>query len=72
LQTRADIQSEIVAELQARSVHCVVLESQWDDIIEPNESARSSGIHILDEYIRLHYRRVQTFGNVSVFFRNPE
>jgi len=72
LQTRADVQSEIVAELDARSVHCVILESQWDDIIEPNESARSSGIHILDEYIRLHYHRVQTYGNVSVFFRNPE
>jgi hypothetical protein len=70
LQTRADVQSEMIAELQARSVRYVVLESEWDDKAEPNDSAKSSGIHMLDEFIRQHYQPVRTYGKVSVFFRD--
>ena len=69
LQTRADVQRQIIAELQARNVRCVVLESEWDDANEPNDSARSSGIHMLDEYIRQNYQPVQSYGKVSVLFR---
>jgi hypothetical protein len=69
LQTRADVQRQIIAELQARNVRCVVLESEWDDVNEPNDSARSSGIHMLDEYIRQNYQTVQSYGKVSVLFR---
>jgi hypothetical protein len=70
LQTRADIQAEIIAELQARDVRYVVLSSDWDNVIEPNESAKSSGVNLLDEYIRKHYRPVRTYGTVSVWFRD--
>jgi hypothetical protein len=66
LQTRADIQREIIAELQARNVRFVVLESHWDGVAEPNDSAKSSGVHLLDEYIRRSYIPVRTYGNVTV------
>jgi Dolichyl-phosphate-mannose-protein mannosyltransferase len=69
LQTRADIQGKIIAELQARRVRYVVLESTWDGVAEPNGSAISSGVHLLDEYIRSNYRPVQVYGQVTVFFR---
>ena len=69
LQTRADIQSEIIAELQAGRVRYVVLESHWDEKVEPNDSARSSDIHILDDYIRAFYQPVKTYGKVSVLVR---
>ncbi len=69
LQTRADVQSEIIAELQERSVRFVILESHWDFVVEPNDSARSSGVHMLDDFIRQHYQPVRTYGNVSVLIR---
>jgi hypothetical protein len=71
LQTRADIQAEIIAELQAGDVRYIVLSLDWDNVTEPNESARSSGVNLLDEYIRKHYRPVRTYGTVSVWLRDP-
>ena len=69
LQTRADIQTEIIAELQAGRIRYVVLESHWDEKVEPNDSARSSDIHLLDDYIRGFYQPVRTYGKVAVLFR---
>lgn len=70
LQTRADVQAEIIAELQARDVRFIVLSSDRENVIEPNESAKSSGVYLLDEYIRKHYRPVKTYGTMSVLFRD--
>jgi len=69
LQTRADIQREIIAELEARNVRYVALESSWDDVKEPNGSARSSEVRLLDEYIRGAYRPVQSYGDITVMVR---
>jgi hypothetical protein len=70
LQTRADVQTEIIDALEARSVRYVVLTSEWNDIMEPNDSAKSSGVYILDDYIRQHYRPVRTYGRMSIWFRD--
>lgn len=70
LQTSADVQTEMVAELQSSSVRYLVLTSQWDGVSEPNDSAKSTGVHILDEYIRAHYNTVRTFGPVTVWLRS--
>ena len=69
LQTSAGIQAEIIAELQARKVRWVILESTWDGVMEPNGSARSSGVTLLDEFIRREYRLVQRYGQNYVLFR---
>lgn len=69
LQTRADIQNEMVAELERRAVRYVVLSPEWDNVMEPNASARSSGITILDDYIRLHYEKVEQYGPISILAR---
>jgi 4-amino-4-deoxy-L-arabinose transferase-like glycosyltransferase len=69
LQTSAEIQTAMVTEIEARAVRYIVLTSEWDDVIEPNESARSSGIHIIDDYIHQHYRTRKSFGKVSVMVR---
>jgi len=66
LQTSSPIQREIVAELSSKCPHFVVLESQWDTVKEPNRSATSSGVTILDDYIRANFTQVATFGTVSV------
>jgi hypothetical protein len=72
LQTRVDVQREIIAELRAHNVRYIVLESHWDFMSEPNDSAKSSGVHQLDEYIRQNYRAIRHYGNVSVLFRASE
>jgi hypothetical protein len=72
LQTRADIQVAMVAELEAKAVSCVVLTSEWDNVNEPNESAKSSGVHILNDYIYEHYRNIKSFGKISVLLRKAD
>ena len=66
LQTTLEIQSEIINELQMRRPRYVVLTSKWDSVKEPNESAHSSGVTVLDQYIRTNYRAVAEFGPISI------
>jgi len=69
LQTAAGVQAEIIAELEKRKLQYVWLEASWDDVAEPNESAKSSGVHLLDVYIRNHYHLEQTFGRIAIWKR---
>jgi hypothetical protein len=66
VQTTAKIQSEIIAELLMQPPRYVILNSQWDDVKEPNESANSSGVTILDEFIHANYRAVASFGATTI------
>jgi hypothetical protein len=71
LQTRADIQSEMVQELDRQATRYVVLEGQYDSQIQAsNDSSKSSGVTMLDDYIRRNYHQVETFGSLSVWLRN--
>jgi hypothetical protein len=69
VQTTMEIQSAMVHELQTRRPRYVVLSSEWDNFEEPNESARSSGVTVLDEYIRTNYHAVAAFGPISILQR---
>lgn len=69
LQSRVDVQNEMVAELERQTVRYIVLISDWDNVTEPNASALSSGVTILDDYIRLHYEIVRQYGTISVLTR---
>jgi hypothetical protein len=70
LQTRADIQTEMIQELDRQAVRYVVLESQYDSQVQPwNDSSKSSGVTLLDDYIRKNFRQVETFGPISVWLR---
>jgi hypothetical protein len=70
LQTTAPIQNEMVSELEGRKPRIVVLESDWDNVKEPNGSARSGGVTILDDYIRVHYETVSTLAMARSFSAN--
>jgi hypothetical protein len=71
LQTRADVQSEMVQELDRQGTRYVILEGQFDSQVQAsNDSSKSSGVTILDDYIRNNYRQVETFGSLSVWLRN--
>lgn len=66
LQTTSPIQREIVAELTRKRPRFIVLDSEWDEVEEPNASARSSGVTILDDYIRSRFTPVAIFGTMTV------
>jgi len=66
VQTRADVQAEMIRELSAQPLAYVVLDRQWDDVSEPNESARSSGVTALDDYLAAHFAPVFRAGSLTV------
>jgi hypothetical protein len=71
LQTRADIQREMIQELDAQAVRFIVLEPEFDLAVEPsNDSSKSSGVTLLDDYIHRDYHEVEVFGGLQVWLRN--
>jgi hypothetical protein len=71
LQNRYDVQAQIVQELKVNSPPYVVLDSEFDRVNEPNDSSRSSGVTLLDEYLHKNYQYTQTFGQMSIWQRIP-
>ncbi len=70
VQTTEPIQREMVAELRAKLPPFVVLDTTWDGEHEPNGSAISSGVTVLDDYIRSAFKPVEIFGAVQVWKRD--
>jgi hypothetical protein len=69
LQNTYEIQTEMMHELAANKPPYIVLNSEFDLVREANDSSRSTGVTLLDEYIRSKYRPVQTFGMMSIWQR---
>lgn len=68
--TTAPVQTAMIHTLEQPPVRYLVLWAGgfwW----EPNESSRSSGVRLLDRFIRAHYRRVAQFDDYSVWQRQP-
>jgi hypothetical protein len=72
IQTRRDIQTEIISEMESRRPSYVVLNTAWDDVLEPNLSAQSSGNTSLDQYIQSHYTEATSFGTYHIYKPRPE
>jgi Dolichyl-phosphate-mannose-protein mannosyltransferase len=69
LQTDAAIQRLIIGELEQSKPKYIVLDSGWENKFELNGSAISSGVVLLDDYIRGHFRRAASFGSFTVLER---
>jgi hypothetical protein len=69
LQNRADIQADIVRELELKPPPYIVRDSEFDLLHEPNDSAKSSGVTTLDRYLDSKYKWVCTFGELSIWIR---
>ena len=65
--TTAPVQDEIVASLRRAHTRVIV---RWLDPRaehrEPNGSSRSSGVHVLDDYVRRQYRPIAHYGVYQV------
>jgi hypothetical protein len=68
LQTRADVQSGMVRELEDAQVRWVVRDSLF--IEEPNNSRLSSGVRALDDYLGTHFHNVAESGTSTIWLRN--
>jgi len=66
VQTTRETQAEMIAEFEARPLAFVVLNNEWDDRQEPNDSARSSGVTLLDDWLRDRFRPVLKAGSLTV------
>jgi hypothetical protein len=71
LQSSAPTQQEMVRELRAARPKVIVLVSTWDDVREANDSAISSGVTILDDYIKNTFTSAATFGPDAVLLARP-
>lgn len=60
------IQQKIIKDLIRNNVRYVVLWTASEHVSEPNESAISSGIKDLDNYISEHYKIEKDFGNYII------
>jgi Dolichyl-phosphate-mannose-protein mannosyltransferase len=67
LQNNYDIQTQMIHELKVTSPPYVVLDSEYDSVREPNDSSKSTGVTLLDDYIRNRYQPIRTFGSLSVW-----
>ena len=72
VQTTLEIQTEMVGELQTRRPRYIVLSSESEDVEEPNESSRSSGVTVLDQFIHANYSTVAAFGPITILGRRPD
>jgi hypothetical protein len=69
VQNRYDVQAEMVHELDSTAPPYIVRDSEFDLVREPNDSSKSSGVTLLDEYLCGEYQQIETFGEMSVWQR---
>ena len=63
-------QRDIVEALESKRVKTVILLDQSSD--EPNRTSTSNGVHILDLFVRTHFRETRRFGAYSVWMRGSD
>lgn len=69
LENRADIQTEMIQQLEQHKPPYIVLDSEFDNVWEPNGSSVSTGVHLLDDYVSAHYKAVQQYGELMILER---
>jgi hypothetical protein len=69
LESRYDVQTQMVDEFERNVPPYIVLDAEFVQENEPNDSSRSSGVTLLDDYIRDKYQPVASFGLMSVWQR---
>ena len=69
LQNTSAIQQQIMSELAAHRPPYVVLDSEYEAFNEPNDSSLSTGVTLLDDFIRQQYTPVRNFGELTVLKR---
>ncbi len=66
LATTREIQDYIISDIIKHRVKYIVLFADTEELYEPNESSKSSGITNLDSFIRRNYIPVKIFGSYKI------
>jgi hypothetical protein len=69
--TTRSVQEVIVHDIESKNVRWIVL-VYVPDPKEPNESAVSSGVHDLDDFIRANFTKAAEFGNYGIWKKGVE
>jgi hypothetical protein len=56
----------MVGELQRAKPKLIVIDASWSEVREPNDSVLSSGVTVLDDYLRNAFEPVATFGSNTI------
>lgn len=59
----------MIQDLDRVAPQYIVEDAEFGSMFESNESAKSSGVFVLDDYIRSHYRRVEAYGTMFMLKR---
>ncbi|MGQ9815642.1 MAG: hypothetical protein ACUVR3_10935 [Candidatus Roseilinea sp.] len=63
------MQEEIVAGLERNQTRYIVLSDIFNEVCEPNVSCESTGVMLLDDYIRYHYSTVAQYAPYRLLSR---
>lgn len=66
VQTTLPIQEEMIDALRREDPPVIAINSTWDNTTEPNESRFSSGVTVLDDYIRSYYTPQESYGKITI------
>jgi len=66
LVTTEPVQKEIIKDLLSNRVRCIILTSAFEDVERTNISNESSGVVLLDNFIREYYNEAASFGYYSI------
>ena len=69
LQSSKVIQNQIISDLEGQKPPFIVIDAEFDAVEEPNESAKHSGVIILDDYIRRQYISIAQMGTYQIMQR---
>ncbi len=67
LQNLGEVQQQIIDDLKRNRVNWIVRDSTFDSVLEPNDSAKSSGVRLLDQYLTSNYRPVARAGKIEIW-----
>lgn len=70
--TRKNFQEEIIKDLESSKPKFIILWAIASVYTEPNESGKSSGVFLLDNYIRANYQVIKKFGYYFVLERKVQ
>lgn len=66
IQTQARIQAEMISEMENNPPKMIILDERWDKVEEPNLSKTSSGVNLLDDYLKNKYAEKIRFGPIRI------
>lgn len=69
VQTSEAVQRAMIAELDRLPVRVVMRDRSFDEVGEPNRSALSSGVTLLDAHLAAHFVPEATFGPITILRR---